>query len=135
MKKIAYSWVLLLIPVFFSLGFLPVASPEETAAQVTAAIQAGNAAEVARYFNSMVDLTLPGFDDSYSKTQAEQIMKEFFAQHPVKSFKVTRQGSSPDGSQYSIGSLDAGKKIYRVYFLIKSVNGQNLIHQLQVQES
>jgi hypothetical protein len=126
---------MLFLPVLLLMGMPAKAGPEETATQVAAAIQAGSAAEVAKYFNAMIDLTLPGYDDTYSKTQAGQIMKEFFAQNPVKSFKVTRQGSSPDGSQYSIGSLDTGKKVFRVYFLIKSVNGQNLVQQLQVQEN
>ena len=134
-KFMSFKLGIFIVPVFLLMGFLAKAGPEETAAQVASAIQAGNATEVSKYFNSMIDLTLPGYDDSYSKTQAGQIMKEFFAQNTVKSFKITRQGSSPDGSQYSIGSLDTGKKVFRVYFLIKSVNGQNLVHQLQVQEN
>lgn len=135
MKKNSLRLVVLMIPSFLWMGFISIPGPEETATQVASAIQAGNAAEISKYFNSMVDLTLPGYDDSYSKAQAGQIMKEFFSQNPVKSFKITRQGSSPDGSQYSIGSLDTGKKVFRVYFLIKSVNGQNLLQQLQVQEN
>ena len=131
----SFKLVVCFLPVFLLAGFLAKAGPEETATQVASAIQAGSATEVAKYFNAMIDLTLPGYDDTYSKTQAGQIMKEFFSQNPVKSFKITRQGSSPDGSQYSIGSLDTGKKVFRVYFLIKSVNGQNLVHQLQVQEN
>jgi len=134
-KMITFRLLVFAASIFLLMGFLPVAGPEETATQVASAIQAGNAVEISKYFNSMIDLTLPGYDDSYSKTQAGQIMKEFFSQNPVKSFKITRQGSSPDGSQYSIGSLDTGKKVFRVYFLIKSVNGQNLVHQLQVQEN
>jgi hypothetical protein len=109
--------------------------PEETATRVTAAIQAGNAAEISRYFNAMIDLTLPGYDDAYSKNQAGQILRDFFAQNPVKSFKVTKQGASPDGSQYTIGSLEAGKKVFRVYFIIKTTGGQHLVQQLQVQEN
>jgi len=135
LKKRSLQFFALIIPLFFMLGFISAPGPEETATQVSAAIQAGNATEISKYFNTMVDLTLPGYDDSYSKAQAGQIMKEFFSQNPVKSFKITRQGSSPDGSHYSIGSLETGKKVYRVYFLIKSVNGQNLLQQLQVQEN
>jgi hypothetical protein len=135
MKKISLRLITLMIPAFLCTSFMSFPGPEETATQVTLAIQAANATEISKYFNSMVDLTLPGYDDSYSKAQAGQIMKEFFSQNPVKNFKITRQGSSPDGSHYSIGSLDTGKKVYRVYFLIKSVNGQDLLHQLQVQEN
>ena len=135
MKKNYIKLVAMFLAFFLLMGFISFPGPEETAAQVVAAVQSGNAAEVSKYFNPMVDLTLPGYDDTYSKTQAGQILKDFFVQNPVKSFKVTRQGSSPDGSQYTIGSLETGKKVYRVYFIIKTVNGQNLVQQLQVQEN
>ena len=130
---------IMLIAVIFSMltckGLLAFPGPDDISAQVTAAIQAGNAADVAKNFNAMVDLTLPGYDDTYSKAQASQILKDFFSQNPVKSFKVTRHGSSPDGSQYTIGSLETGKKVFRVYFIIKAVSGQNLVQQLQVQDN
>ncbi|MFZ4520761.1 MAG: DUF4783 domain-containing protein [Bacteroidales bacterium] len=135
MKKKPFKLIILLLPLLLWFGTTAFSSFDDTAAQVATAIQAGNAADVAKNFNAMVDLTLPGYDDTYSKTQAGQILKDFFSQNPVKSFKITRQGSSPDGSQYTIGSLEAGKKVYRVYFILKSVNNQNLIQQLQVQEN
>ncbi|MCK9220495.1 MAG: DUF4783 domain-containing protein [Bacteroidales bacterium] len=131
MKKFTFLLFLLVLPVLW--GFS--SGPDETAKLISAGLQSGNAAEVSKYFNPMVDLTLPGYDDSYSKTQAGQILKEFFTKNPVKTFKITKQGSSSDGSQYSIGSLEAGNKVFRVYFLIKSVNGQFLIQQLQMQEN
>jgi hypothetical protein len=135
MKKIYFKLIALILPALCLVGLTSYSGPEETAAQINTAMQAGNATEVAKYFNAMVDLTLPSYDDTYSKTQAGQILKDFFSQNPVKSFKVTRQGSSPDGSQFTIGSLETGKKVYRVYFILKSVNGQYLIQQLQVQEN
>jgi hypothetical protein len=135
MKNIYFKLITMTVTALLFMGSYAYSGPEETATQVAAAIQAGNAAEVAKYFNAMIDLTLPGYDDSYSKTQAGQILKDFFAQNPVKSFKITRQGSSPDGSQYVIGSLEAGKKVFRIYYIIKTVNSQNLVQQLQVQEN
>lgn len=108
--------------------------PEETATLVINAIQAGNPVEAGKYFNSMIDLTIPGYDDSYSKAQAGQILKEFFQNQPVKNIRVTRQGNSPDGSQYTIGTLETTKKTYRIYFLIKSLGGQFLVHQFQIQD-
>ena len=129
------SFFLLLTALFIHPARTCFAGPEDTAAQVTAALLAGNAAEVSKHFSTMVDLTLPGFDDSYSKAQAGQILKDFFSQNPVKGFKVTRQGSSPDGSYFTIGSLETGKKTYRVYFIVKSAAGQYQLQQLQVQDN
>jgi len=117
-------------------GFILVTpGPDETIKLVATGIQAGNAGEVSKYFNTMVDLILPGYNDTYAKSQAGQILKEFFYQNPVKSFKVTKQGSSANGSQYAIGELLSGKKEYRVYFLIQAVNGQNLIQQLKIEDN
>ncbi len=109
--------------------------PDETLVQVTAAIQAGNAAELAKKFNNMIDLTLPGYDDTYSRVQAGQIMKDFFAQNPVKSFTISKSGSSPDGSRYHIGTLETTRKSYRIYFTLKMAGGQDLIHQFQAQDN
>jgi hypothetical protein len=135
MKKLSFMLIAMILTLLIPSGLTALTGPEETTTQVATAIQAGNAAEVARHFNAMIDLTLPGYDDTYSKAQASQILKDFFTQNPVKSFKITRQGSSPDGSQYAIGSLETGKKVFRVYFIIKTVGGQNLLQQLQVQEN
>ena len=132
-SKCLLSCILFGVFLFFP-GVRSYAGPEETVTAVANAIQSGNAAEVSKHFNTMVDLTLPGNDDSYSKAQAGQILKDFFSQNPVKAFKITKQGVSPDGSYYVIGSLETAKKTFRIYFIIKTSSGQNLIHQFQAQE-
>ena len=102
--------------------------------QIASALSAGNATELATYFNTMVDLSIPGTEDSYGKTQATRIMQDFFTKYPVKSYKSSKQGSSNDGSQFSIGRMEAGNKIFRVYFLLKKTTDKFLIHQFQIQE-
>ncbi len=134
MKKRLFPINILLFAILLQVGLSAYAGPEEIARQVISAVQSNNAQETAKYFNSMVDLTLPGYDDSYSKAQAGQILKEFFIQNPIKSFKITKQGTSPDGSQFTIGTLETAKKTYRLYFLIKATGGQDLVQQFQVQD-
>ena len=102
--------------------------------QISSALSAGNAAGVASYFNTMVDLSLPGTDDSFGKTQATRILQDFFSKYPVKSYKTTKQGSSNDGSQFYIGRMESGNKIFRVYYLMKKSGDKYLIHQFQIQE-
>ena len=71
---------------------------------------------------------------SYSKTQAEIIIRDFFKNIPVKSFTLNHQGSSDDGSKYIIGTYKTSSTEYRVYILLKKLKDKLLIHQLQFEE-
>lgn len=114
---------------------LPQSGKDDLNKQIVAALTAGNAATLSDYFNSMIDLGISGNEDTYSKTQATQILKDFFLKNPVKSVKITRQGSSTDGSQFSIGEMQAGAGKFRIYYLLKKVSGKFLIQQLQIQKT
>jgi hypothetical protein len=102
--------------------------------QIASALSTGNATELTRYFNTLVDLSIPGTEDSYGTTQATRILQDFFSKFPVKSYKPSKQGSSNDGSQFSIGRMESGNKIFRVYYLMKKSSDRYLIHQFQIQE-
>jgi len=126
--------LLLLAMVLLPLHSIPEPGQDDTNKQIVAALTAGNAADLSGYFNSMIDLGISGVEDTYSKTQATQILKDFFIKNPVKSVKITRQGSSNDGSQFSIGEMQAGTGKFRIYYILKKVSGKFLIQQLQIQK-
>ena len=127
-----FIWILVLPLVFTCLGAYP--QNESVHKLVSAALAVGKTEELVKYFNNMVDLGLPGSEDTYSKTQAQRILEDFFHRNPVKSYKNNRVGTSGDGSQFSIGILEAGGKQYRVYYLLKKVVDKPLIQQFQIQE-
>jgi len=108
--------------------------PEETNKLILAALNAGNSSELSNYFNTMVDLGITGTEDSYSKNQATRILQDFFTNYPVKSVKIMKQGTSNDGSQFSIGQIQAGNKTFRLYYLLKKISTQYLIQQFQIEE-
>jgi hypothetical protein len=118
------------IPVNFNDTIISVVN-DDVISNIAAAITVGDAKKLATYFNSTVDLTLPSGDGTYSKSQAEMMVKNFFTQNPPVSFKINQQGSSKEGSQFSIGTLVTKTAKFRTYFLLKKVNGIPLIHQLQ----
>jgi hypothetical protein len=109
--------------------------PDDPDKQILAAITAGDAQELSQYLNSMVDLGIPGNEGTYGKVQATRILEDFFRKNPVQSAKINKQGNSSDGSFFSLGEMQAGVKHYRLYYLLKNVNGKNLIHLLQIQEN
>jgi hypothetical protein len=87
-----------------------------------------------RYFNDYVEISFDGEKNSYSKTQAEFVMKDFFKKYPPVSFELIHQGASKEGLRYAIGKYSFSKGSYRVYILIKQFKGNYLIDTLNFSE-
>jgi hypothetical protein len=98
---------------------------------IAAAIRTGNSKSLAMYFNTTLEISLPGKEGTFSKVQAEMVMKDFFSKNPPTAFDVNQKGTSSGGSQFIIGTYKSNNKVYKTYFLLKPVEGQLLIQQLQ----
>jgi hypothetical protein len=101
---------------------------------VNKALEAGNAEDLSEHFNSTLDISLPGTDQSMSKSHARQVMKSFFKQHRPKSYKVNHQGSSREATKYIIGTYTCTQRTYKTYILLKKKEEKYLIVQLQFEE-
>jgi hypothetical protein len=98
------------------------------------AIKTGNARELAKYFNSTIELVIGDKEGIYSRPQAEQILKDFFMKNPLTkdSFRLLHEVGK-ESSRYAIGNLYTTKGVYRISFLIKTVNNISLIDQLRIE--
>jgi hypothetical protein len=136
MKIAAFVFLFLLSSIVIATPIDPVDSvvTGDITPAVAAAIRSGNSSSLAAYFSATIDLAVPGSDGTYSKSQAELIVKGFFDSNPPKAFIIKHQGSSGEGSQFCIGSLETDNANFRTYFLIKTINGASLITQLQFEE-
>jgi len=101
-------------------------------AGISLALKAGNATELSKYMNSTVELLLLDKEDFYKKSVAETILKDFFNEYHTKDFIIRHQGARND-AQYAIGNLETEKGSFRVYFLLKKVNQELLIHQIRIE--
>lgn len=99
---------------------------------ISIAFKAGDAAELAKYMNSTIELLLLDKEDFYKKNVAETILKDFFSNYPTKDFTIRHQGAKND-AQYAIGNLHTAKGDFRVYFLLKKVDQELLIHQIRIE--
>ncbi|MCX6233231.1 MAG: DUF4783 domain-containing protein [Bacteroidetes bacterium] len=99
--------------------------------EVAAAIRSGDAARLSGYFDKTVNITLPSVEGTYSKSQAELILKDFFAKNPPVSFVIDHEGASDSGSQYFIGTYKSASSTFRAYILIKKLSGTLYLQQLQ----
>lgn len=100
--------------------------------EISIAIKAGNAAELSKYMNSTIELLLLDKEDFYKKNVAETILKDFFNEYQTKDFTIRHQGAKND-AQYAIGNLKTEKGDFRVYFLLKKVDQELLIHQIRIE--
>jgi hypothetical protein len=127
--------IILLVILFLLTGKLTFCLPPESLPgileNIVLAIKSGNSKSLAGYFNSTVEITLPGKEGTFSKVQAEMIMKDFFLKNPPASYIVDQKGSSSGGAQFIIGTYKSSNKVYKTYILLKPTEGQTLIQQLQ----
>jgi hypothetical protein len=98
------------------------------------AFREGDATQLAINFASSFDVILPGNEGTFSKQQAEMILKDFFNKNKPKGFLINHQGTSNDGSRYAIGTYRATNQNFRAYILLKSIGNKFLISQLQLEK-
>jgi len=104
-------------------------TPHYSIDDVVAAIRGGNASQLSKYFDSRVDISLPGKSDNYSKSQAEMILKDFFANNTVKNFVVKHKGEQ-NGSEFCIGLLQTKNGNFRTKFFMKQKGDLQVVQEL-----
>lgn len=98
--------------------------------EIVAALKAGNATEVAKYFDNTVEITLPDKSNSYSKSQAEVVLRDFFTINPVKGFDILHKGENA-GSQYCIGTLVTKNASYRTTVFMKQKGSGQILQEIR----
>jgi hypothetical protein len=117
------------------LFIIPFLVPIDLMDDLATAIRSGNAKEVSKYFADNVDLKVLEQENVYSRAQAELIIKDFFAKHPVKSFTVVHKSAPKNSSQFAIGILDTGAGKYRIHYLMKTASGKTTVTQFRIETS
>lgn len=101
--------------------------------EVITAIRAGNAAGVAKYFDNTVEIALAGKSNTYSKSQGEAVLRDFFANNSVKSFTIVHQGES-GGSQFCIGTLITANGTYRTTLNLKQKGDKQSLQEIKFEK-
>jgi hypothetical protein len=101
---------------------------------VIAALEKGNATELAGLCIPNLDLTVLGKDDVYSRAQAEQILKKYFEQNKPTAFTTEHEGVSKVGDLYVIGKLATSTGEYRVTFFLKKAGETYQVKQLRIEQ-
>lgn len=105
-----------------------VAGPFE---EVVGAIKQGDVNGLSRYLDNTVEVNIVGKSNSYSKAQAEIILKDFFGKNQVKSFELIHQGG--EGSRFGIGNLATSGGTYRLSFFLQKKGGTLVLNELRIE--
>jgi len=97
---------------------------------VVSAMKSGNTSQIIKYFDNTIEITMPDKSNSYSKSQAELVLKDFFSTNPVKSFEVVHKGENA-GSQYCIGTLVTKSGSFRTTIFMKQKGDRLLLQELR----
>ena len=98
--------------------------------EVIGALRSGDADGLSKYFDENVELTLPVKSDSYSKAQAQVIIKDFFGNNGVKGFELKHKGDSP-GGHYCIGTLQTRSGNFRAHVFMKAKSGKEVVKEIR----
>ena len=118
---------------FFISVFLLSSTTQTGIEEVISSLRSGNATQVAKFFDGTVDITLPEKSNSYSKSQAEVILKDFLENNPVKSFTIIHKGNNT-GSQYCIGKLVSTNRSYRTTIFMKQKADKQFLQEIRFEQ-
>jgi Domain of unknown function (DUF4783) len=98
--------------------------------EVVNALKKGDAAQIARYFDNTVEITMPDKSNNYSKNQAEIVLRDFFTTNGVKNFEVNHKGEN-GGSQFCIGILGTKNGSFRTTVFMKQKNDKLVLQEIR----
>jgi Domain of unknown function (DUF4783) len=99
---------------------------------VAVAMRSGNVSQLSGYLDNRVDISLPDKSDTYSKSQAEMIIRDFFMTNRVQSFLVKHKGEN-GGSEFCIGILKTSTGDFRTTLFMKLKGDRQMLQELRFQ--
>ena len=129
-----FTTMKLLVSILFALFSFSAIAQTDITPQVSAALKKGDAAALASYFMSQVELELPDQEGTFSSAEARAVLTKFFASAQVRDFILKHQGTSKLDDQFRIGDMSTAMGSYRVTFFMKKVGTSLQIKQLKIEQ-
>jgi hypothetical protein len=117
-----------------ALGGTSANAQNEVINNVRDALKTGSSRELSKYLNNTVEISINGEKSSYSRNQAEFVLKDFFNKYPSQGFRYVHQGSSKEGLKYTVGTYTYDRGEFRVFMLIKQIEGTYLLDKIDFNE-
>jgi len=96
------------------------------------AVAVGDVDRLSPYLDYRVDISLPEKSDTYSKSQAEMIIRDFFDNNGVRNFQVKQKGES-GGSEYCFGVLQTRNGNFKTSLFMKHKGDKQFLQEIRFQ--
>ena len=106
--------------------------PDYNIDDIASAMKSGSISQLSRFLDTRVDISLPEKSDTYSKSQAEMIIRDFFSTNGVRNFQIKRKREN-GANEYCIGVLQTRNGDYRTTLFIKLKGDRQLLQELRFQ--
>ena len=95
--------------------------------------KAGNSKEIAKSFSPSIELNVLSEGDTYSKAQAEQILRDFFTKHSPTNSTVVHLIDTNPNYRFCILSLVTKTGKFRVSITLKKSNNSFFVTELRIE--
>ncbi len=95
--------------------------------------RSGDAQVVAKYLGATLEISIVGNRSMYSKTQATQVLREFFNANSPKNI-VEKHNGGRGNSQFSVFTFATGTDKYRATIFYKGSGEQARISQITIEK-
>ena len=116
------------------IAWIKAGAQEDPFDPIVKAIKESDARSLAASFNMTVELRLPDTESTYSASQGEMIMKDFFKNYPPDSFSIIQKGTTDPVTMFAICSYESGEKKYQAYIHLHKEKEKYLIQKIKFEE-
>jgi hypothetical protein len=133
--EVYMKFIISLLSISFLLSFSIQSSKQIDYKPLELAMKSANAKGISKFFDEQIELTIQGgefnIQNSYSQSQAQSILSNFFEKNEVKNFETKHSGSS-SWSKYIIGYLTTDKGKYRSLIRYLNTKGELTVQELEL---
>ena len=121
---------IILIVLLIGLNASSTFAQEQEFDQIVKIVKSGNAKELVKKFTRSVELNINGEEATYSKSQAEAVLKDFFSRNPTTAFEMSHRGASKGGLPYAIGELKSRSLTFRVWIRLNKSSEKYFVSEM-----
>jgi hypothetical protein len=129
-------FIKILLPIFIFLGISTIANAQVVIpSEIVKSFSKGDSETLSKYFEEKIELSINKKENIYSRTQAKQILANFFKKNQAVLFTKKHIGGK-NNSHYVVANLKTKAGVFNVNFLLKkNSKGKLKMQRLRIEKA